>query len=124
MSYNKQQTVHLLPAPFEVSEIINSFLFEDKKTNETKKFIKTKKREIVEKFENAYCSRNQPNEDTYLYEDPDSCEHWSLHLCEWFDYENYDNEVQFQAINCQKCGNYKMSSSELVEKIVCRCPLP
>jgi hypothetical protein len=123
MSFNKQQTVHLLPVPFELSEIINSFLFEDIKTSKTKKFIKMKKRKIVEKFKNSYCSRNQPR-DIYLYDNPDACEHWSVHLCEWFNYENYDEEVQFQAINCKKCGNYKLSSDDLIQQIVCRCPLP
>ena len=43
--YNRQQTFHLLPLPFDVNDYINSTI------------IQNKKKEIVKKFQNASYSR-------------------------------------------------------------------
>ena len=128
MKYNIQKTVHLLPTPFDTAEIINSFLFYEIET-----ITKKKKREIVKKFKNACVSSRLTN---------DEDEHWAICLDEIeiinilddfeFDeeenneYEEYDNyifegEVQFQADNCKKCGNYILSNSIVPENAVCYC---
>jgi hypothetical protein len=117
--YNTQQTVHLLPLPFDSADYINSFLFIRIETK-----IKDKKREIVKKFENACYSRknhlaNEPDEG----KDNDSTEHWALCLSSTED-DTYD-ENQFQAVNCGICGNYKEewfnSISEMCQQIKCKC---
>jgi len=107
--YNTQQTVHLLPLPFDVADYINSFLFV---TTENK--IKGIKKEIVKKFENALYSRK--NNLTF---EPDTNEHWAVCLSSIEDGIYY--EEQFQAINCGICGNYKEVSMETCEHIKCKC---
>lgn len=116
-SYNKQQTVLLLPLPFELADIVNSSLFYDAKTGATMNFIKAKKKEIMRKFEFAYCSRKHPHPD--VGDDPDNCENWGICLIDKFDWDSAQ-EPQFQAVNCQKCGNYKLPLN-LQEKITCSC---
>jgi hypothetical protein len=117
-SYNKQQTIHLLPLCLDVTHLINSFLFQ-----ETKTFIENKKKEIVKKFKNAILSRkNWFNEN----EDADMNEHWAIHLQQYTsgaDNPPHDivQERQFQAINCKICGNYKEVSIKIPEKIICEC---
>jgi len=114
--YNAQQTVHLLPIPFCTAEIINSYLFIEIKT-----FIEEKKTEIVDKFKNACCSRKYPN-DIYDNDNSDNCEHWSICLDHYELHIDTINEIQFQAINCKICGNYKMSSKcTLPKKLECYC---
>lgn len=114
--YNKQQTVHLLPLPFDIGNLINSFLFQEIKT-----VIENKKKEIVKKFESASISRK--NDDN---SDADTIEHWAICLTPPYDddfpYDHSEDEIQFQAINCQLCGNYKISENQaLPEKIKCYC---
>lgn len=119
-SYNKQQTVHLLPLCFDVADLINSFLFESIET-----FIKNKKKEIVKKFKNACCSRKN---DLQEYQDADTKEHWAISLQPLITSDNLSDgivkEKQFQAINCQICGNYKLTDvryldDKVAKKIMC-----
>ena len=114
---NKQQTVHLLPVPYDITNIINSFCFYDKITARTRKL----KQFINLKFHYAYDSRKNPYE--WGGDDPDNCEQWSIELTDknlYSDprYPRFDawtldtyEEKQFQATNCKSCGNYKISST-------------
>ena len=112
-SYNKQQTVQLLPVCFDVADLINSFLFDSIET-----FIKNKKKEIVKKFKNACCSRKNDLEED---EDADTKEHWAICLEEVYTSgTDIVEEKQFQAINCQICGNYKKVYIDFIpDKIMC-----
>jgi len=113
----RQQTTHLLPVPFELAEIINSYSFYDKMTARTRKL----KQFIHLKILYAYDSRKNPYE--WGGDDPDNCEQWSIELTDKgiyndkryprFDAWTLDTyeEKQFQAMNCEKCSNYKISSS-------------
>lgn len=112
MYHNTQQTVHLLPLPFEVSDIVNSFLFYSIET-----VVKKKKKEIMQKINNAYQSRKNNVVNYLTEEDPDTEEHWSFMA-----YCPDQYEVQFQAISCKICGNYKISDTvEISKKTVCVC---
>jgi len=108
--YNSQQTVHLLPLPFDAADYINSFLFV---TIESK--IKEIKKEIVKKFENAIYSRKNN-----LDFEPDTTEHWALSLSTE---DDPWEENQFQGINCGICGNYKCVAMDMdtCENIKCKC---
>jgi len=115
-SYNKQQTVQLLPLCFDVADLINSFLFES-----IESFIKDKKKEIVKKFKNAVLSRKNDLEE---HEDADTREHWAICLQPVNTGTGTDTDIvkekQFQAINCQICGNYKEVSLKFIpDKIMC-----
>jgi hypothetical protein len=124
-SYNTQQTIHLLPLCIDVTHLINSFLFQEIKT-----FVENKKKEIVKKFENAVTSRKNGFSEN---EDDDTNEHWAICLQKldtnpWSDNPANDivKEKQFQAINCQICGNYKMTDvrnldNKILDKIMCKC---
>jgi hypothetical protein len=114
---NRQKTIHLLPVPFELAELINSYCFYDKITSKTRKL----KQFIHLKFHYAYDSRKNPYE--WGGDDPDNCEQWSIELTDknlYSDprYPRFDawtldtyEEKQFQATNCKSCGNYKISST-------------
>jgi hypothetical protein len=123
-NYNRQQTMHLLPVPFEISEHINSFCFYDVKTVACMKKMKELKKEICWKFTFANSSRVNyygTYEDLPPGETADNCEHWSVDLgCDdmWFAHER-----QFQATNCKCCGNYKSLSidQEYPNRIRCNC---
>jgi hypothetical protein len=119
--YNRQQTVHLLPIPYDIAEEINSFCFYDKITAKTRRLKKT----ICKKFKNACGSRANPS-NYWIKEDPtdfDNCEHWALCLTDKYlvndpDYDFNDplviamyEEKHFKAINCHLCGNYIISNS-------------
>jgi hypothetical protein len=121
-TYNKQQTIHLLPLCVDVTHLINSFLFQ-----ETKTIIENKKKEIVKKFKNATISRKN---DSIHDENADSNEHWAICLqpddtsgAPWGSNppDEIVEETQFQAINCKTCGNYKEVISNLPDKIICKC---
>ena len=111
MYHNAQQTVRLLPLPFEVSDIINSFLFYSIET-----IAKKNKQEIIQKINCAYYSRKN-NILQGIDQDEDEDEHWTFMV-----FCPYDLELQFQAINCSKCGNYKLSETdEISNKAICLC---
>ena len=123
--YNRQQTTHLLPVPFEISEHINSFCFYDVKTAETMKRIKEKKKEIMYRFEFARVSRKRPGDYFQNMEEnetSETCERWALCL------DNFDiwfgEERLFESANCKRCGNYKLDpyeETQLPQRILCNC---
>ena len=114
---NRQKTIHLLPVPFELAELINSYCFYDKITAKTRKL----KQFIHLKF--LYANDSRKNNYEWGGDDPDKCEQWSIELTDknlYSDprYPRFDawtldtyEEQQFQATNCATCGNYKISST-------------
>jgi hypothetical protein len=109
--------VRCLPLPYDVTEIINSFLFYDLFTAKTRRLKKL----ICKKFKNAINSRACP--DKYWFGDPDYCEKWFMSLTDrnlfWKNCYNNDDldmiskfsEKTIHAVNCGSCGNYKYSTS-------------
>ena len=122
-TYNKQQTVHLLPVNFDTADVINSFLFQEITT-----VIKNKKREIVKKFKNAYYSRKIISDmlemfTGYQEHQQEKSEIWAICLTDRYTpYIEKNKEIVFEAKNCQICGNYKLSQKiEIPENITCNC---
>jgi len=109
-TYNKQQTVHLLPVPFEVSEIINSFLFQDMET-----VTKERKKNIVNAI-NTACSRKNPQGTLCLSRKPDTSEVWTFCVDPS---QQQPSGLLIEAYNCTKCGNYKYSNTEIQRRIEC-----
>ena len=115
--FNRQQMVRCLPLPYDVAEIINSFLFYDLFTAKTRRLKKL----ICKKFKNAINSRARP--DKYWFGDPDNCEIWFMCLTDrsLFEKNCFNNhdldminkfaEKTIHAINCGSCGNYRYSTS-------------
>ena len=118
--YNTQQTVHLLPLPFDAADYINSFLFVRIESK-----IKEIKKEIVKKFEYACCSRkNNLANEADKEKDNNLTEYWAVCLSS-IDGDLWE-EKQFLGINCRICGNYKKEEwfnliSEICERIKCKC---
>jgi formylmethanofuran dehydrogenase subunit E len=101
--YNVQNTVHLFPVPFELAEIINSFLF-----FEIKKISKERKNFCLRVMID-YCTYSRINEIQYF-----SNQGWYILL---------NNGKIIMSINCNKCGNY-ISENNIVaynKNIVCFC---
>jgi hypothetical protein len=115
--YNIQQTNYLLQIPKDTINIINSYLFYDKITGETRKNMK----KILKSFENACMTRVNPHLDEEFDE---NSEHWAICMADIGDLEN-SNETQFQANNCKKCGGYKYISGnyEIPFRARCHCYL-
>jgi len=133
MSVIKQLHINHLPIPECMHTIIKEYSFYDVKIIEAKLIHKTFMNEIVEKFDNAYCSRiypsdywvdetfegdydsrNFPRELCDKNNDPETLEKWSTCLTDYDDvnqgiiYE-FEMEPVFEAENCKLCGNYKVS---------------
>jgi hypothetical protein len=82
---------HLLPVPFEIAEVINSFAYYDWNT-----WIRIEKERLFMKdliYRMVHCYNNPMDND-----DPELWVCW-LGLTE-------DEELQYQAMFCKKCGNY------------------
>ena len=149
MYYNRQKTVHLLPIPFDTAEIINSFLFNtiETITKKRKREVDYRFKNAIISRKNSYLFyegdiddlgyHQQPGDLGYPIQYPDihilqfnflarnadSCEHWAICLNHFSKYPKFPVEKQFQAINCKKCGNYKDSNKEIIDKIKCNCLL-
>ena len=106
MSVLKQLAIHNFSAafglPVEMSHEIMGFCFYDTVTAASRAVHKANMVEVVDHFDNAYCSRARPRNSDVV--DPDTCEHWAICLDRM---NGTDDEVQLQAINCRICGNYK-----------------
>ena len=101
-SLNVQQTVHLLPIPFEMAELINGYLFETKQSVIERRRIEYIKEQNVFKIKRSWASRGAMA-GTYIVDDAETNEQW------WF--TSYGDEPEFHAVNCSVCGNYKVSNS-------------
>ena len=118
-TYNIQQTVHLFQLPTDITNIINSYLFYDKITGETRK----KMRDIVETFRFACQTRERSyinDEDTNEEFD----EHWGVWMADIrLEHLSDSPEIQFQATNCSICGGYKTIGSDfdIPHRALCNC---
>jgi hypothetical protein len=105
MSVLKQLAIHNFSAayglPVEMSHEIMGFCFYDTVTAVFRAVHKANVAQVMDHFDNAYCSRARPIQ---MVGDPDTCEHWAICLTRM---NGTDHEIQFQAINCRVCGNYK-----------------
>jgi hypothetical protein len=115
-SLNVQQTVHLLPIPFEMAEIINGYLFDTKQSVVERRRIEYIKEQNIFKIKQSWASRAMT--DTDIIDDPETNEQW------WI--TSYGIEPEFQAVNCRVCGNYKLSNtididSEQFARMRCNC---
>lgn len=108
----KKFLINQIPLCSDVLEIVKSYCFYDKKTLAQIKFVKELKQHIVTLFDYARFSRRNGYMD---YEDTDVVEHWLFCIDR--------DEVEFQAINCKKCGNYFHVTSEswVPHNIICSC---
>jgi hypothetical protein len=115
VAYNRQETVHLLPLPKDVTDVILSFVFYDKATGEARKVHRIYMTDLVYRFANAGDSRMVPLSNGWI--DPDTDEHWSI------SFRNFKEEhLQLQAISCRFCGEYlHITDYNLPIPIPCRC---
>ena len=116
MSVFNQLAINQFLLPFELADIIKSFCFYDIKTARTISFIKTKKQQIVEHFKCGFSTRKTPLECYFSNTEYQCEEHWAICLT-----LNSSHEQQFQASNCNKCGNYKISKTILSLQTSCSC---
>jgi len=116
MSVFNQLAINQFLVPFELADIIKSFCFYDIKTARTISFIKTKKQQIEEHFKCGFSTRKTPLECYFANTEYQCEEHWAICLT-----LNSIDEQQFQASNCNKCGNYKISKTILSDKTSCSC---
>lgn len=121
MSVLRQVAVHNFSLaaglPKEMADEILGFCFYDTVTAVHRAVHRANMAEVVERFTSAWLSRaNTP-------EMNDTREHWAINL-ERLDHEE-DHEVQFQAVNCHVCGNYKETNvfrrAVIPLSIRCRC---
>jgi hypothetical protein len=108
----KKFLINQIPLCEDVLEIVKSYCFYDKKTIEQIKFVKGVKQHIVTLFDFAIYSRKNGYMD---YHDTDVVEHWLFCIDR--------DEVEFQGINCKRCGNYFRVTSEswVPHNIICSC---
>lgn len=117
MSLYKKFIINNIDLPFDIIDNIKSFVFYDRIAFETILFIKYKKREINELFENdniIYCSFHD------WANNPGLVRTWNIN----FD----DNSIGFpitymiEADMCLCCGNYVKSNNEFIPiNIRCKC---
>lgn len=116
MSVLKQLVIHSVSAkfglPWEMTHEILRFCFYDTITAVYRAIHKATMAEIVGHFDNAYISRAKPERGRgSMAKNPDTSEKWAFCLSRF--YKDADDEVQFQAevqfyaVNCSACGNYK-----------------
>ena len=96
-----KMNTHLLPVPFEIAELINSFAYYDWNT-----WIRLKKERHFMKdlmYRMVHCYNNPMDNN-----DP---EWW---VC-WLGLTEEEIHLQCQAMFCLKCGNY------IISEPLCRC---
>jgi len=107
MSVLKQIAIHNLSSkfglPWEIADEIMAFCFYDTVTAVYRAIHKANMVEVVDHFTNAWISRANPGRGRgTMAKNPDTSEQWAICLSRLA-----DDEVQFQAVSCCKCGNYK-----------------
>lgn len=112
MNYNTQMMVYLIPVPVEIADIINSFLFYDKKTGETILSVKKTKKKIMRDIHKSVHS-------SYWIFMGHSSTHWTVEADKIARYNFY--QIQLQAVTCNCCGQYKLSNIGLTANMQCRC---
>jgi len=104
---------YLLPVPFELAELINSFLYYDWNTwirlEKERLFMEDLKYRMIHCYVNH--QHNHEDDGSYYYDEEDDNV-----LTMWLAIPpNVDSELQFQPRFCKKCGNY------LYRKPICTC---
>ena len=108
MSVEKQILVNKLLIPKEILSIIKDYSFSTVYVES----VKLIKKVINKRFRFAYSRTNNFNYSISR----NISERW----CFWF---GRDNDIQFQASNCAKCGNYIYSNTNFNDNIHCKCSL-
>jgi len=117
MNVQKQLSINKLSLPFDIINNIKSYVFYDKMTFEKISFIRNKKKELNNQFENEeilfYCFHNWENGRELLHT-------WSVNY--YNNKNNYSITFMVQAEMCLYCGNYVKSNNEILPlNIRCNC---
>jgi len=91
---------HLLPVPFELAELINSFAYYDWKTWMRLKREQWFMKDLIHRMIHCHNNPMDNDDDTLLI---------------WLAIPPNITEVQFQPVFCKKCGNY------ILRKPYCNC---
>lgn len=123
MSVFNQIVINKMSFPLELADIIKSYCFYDIHIAKMISFIKSKKQEIVQAFNNGFSTRKNPFDSYYSLNNMKyHCEeHWAICLTDYKKSYPIVHEREFQSINCNKCGNYKLARSILCERTQCLC---
>jgi hypothetical protein len=109
MSVQNQLLINKFTLPLDLCDIIKSFAFCDKE----RKMIKDKKKIICSKIRGALSLRNNMECDAFES------------LLWGFSFQNMNEKLKIEAVNCSDCGNYKWIRDELIDvlphRIFCRC---
>lgn len=116
-SYEKQMIMNHLPLPRDVIDNeIKSYVFYDKISGESKR----KKQIMNEKFKMTILSTRS----NFFGSQNEIDSHWAIGFG-----DHADQNVQLQANNCERCGNYLLFGSMFsftqsqIGKITCQCIL-
>ena len=107
MCIQKQLMLKRLPLPFEIISIIKDYSFYDIIISNTRNYKKKINYSIY-----YAISRNN----NFSYKSKNNLEHWVF-----TPYGFKKDTIEFQAINCSICGNYKYSNNKNINKILCKC---
>ena len=100
---------------YDISNEIKSFCFYDIVTWETINLIRQSKNTINNLIKYSCISRYNPHD--FYDEDENHDEHWVF----WI-FDQAEGAIQFQSMNCKKCGNYKFTTNnEFPNSIRCQC---
>jgi hypothetical protein len=117
MSITKQLLInkHLnkIGVGYDISNEIKSYCFYDIVTWRTMNHIRQSKNTIHNLINHSCISRNNPHD---FYEDnEEKDEHWVFWIYE-------GDNIQFQSMNCHKCGNYRFTNTNVFpNSIRCFC---
>jgi hypothetical protein len=106
----------------ELADIIKSYCFYEIHVAKMISFIKSKKQEIVEAFNNGFSTRKNPfNLYDSIPNNMECDELWCICLTNYKTFNFTVIEREFKSINCNKCGNYKIGVGLLSERTRCLC---
>lgn len=122
MNIFNQLVINQMRFPMELADIIKSYCFYEIHVAKMRTFIKSKKHEIVQAFNNGFSTRKNPfNLYDSISNNMDCEELWSICLTNYKKLHFIVLEREFQSINCNKCGNYKIGVGLLSERTRCLC---
>ena len=95
---------HLLPVPFEIAELINSFAYYDmnsmKRLQKEQRFMKNLIHRMIHCYKNPMDNHDQS-------------------LVVWLSVPPDEEEKQFQPHFCSKCGNYILANARRPPRCTC-----
>ncbi len=122
MSVINQLAINQMRFPMELADIIKSYCFYEIHVAKMISFIKSKKQEIVQAFNNGFSTRKTPFSLYDSIQNNIECEElWSICLTNYKKLHFIVLEREFKSINCNKCGNYKIGVGLLSERTRCLC---